>query len=51
MGLALTKIGERLAGKTRDDCSTESAVEKLDDRLATNHNEAINRRCKLVVLR
>ena len=45
------EFGERLAGKTRDDCSTEFAVEKLDDRLVTNHSETINRRCKLVVLR
>ena len=29
----LTKIGERLAVKTRDDCSEEFTVEELDDGL------------------
>ena len=43
----LTKIGERLV-KTRDDCSEEFAVEKLDDRLV-NHSETINRSCELVM--
>ena len=39
--------GERLV-KTRDDCSEEFAVEKLDDRLV-NHSETINRSCELVM--
>ena len=30
----LTKIGERLAVKTRDDCSEECTVEELDDGLS-----------------
>ena len=30
----LTKIGERLAVKTRDDCSEEFTVEELDDGLS-----------------
>ena len=34
IGLVLTKIGERLAVKTRDDCSEECTVEELDDGLS-----------------
>ena len=45
----LTKIGERLAVKTRDDCSEEFTVGELDDRLV-NDSETINRQCELVVL-
>ena len=46
----LIKIGERLALKTRGDCSEEFTVEKLDDQSVTNHSETINRQCELVVL-
>ena len=48
MSLVLTKTGCQPV-KNRDDCSTEFAVEKLDDRLV-NHSETINRGSKLVVL-
>ena len=34
IGLVLTKIEERLAVKTRDDCSEEFTVEELDDGLS-----------------
>ena len=34
----LIKIGERLAVKTRDDCSEVFTVEKLDDQSVTNHS-------------
>ena len=46
----LTKIGERLAVKTRDDCSEEFTVEELDDGLSRMTVETINRHCELVVL-
>ena len=42
----LIKIGERLADKTRDDCSEEFTVEELDDGLVTNDSETINRRMR-----
>ena len=45
----LTKIGERLAVKTRDDCSEEFTVEELDDGLS-RMTETINRQCEIVVL-
>ena len=38
------------ASQDRDDCSTEFNVEKLDDRLFTNHSETINRSCEPTVL-
>ena len=37
--------------ETRDDYSTQPTDNKLDDRLVTNHSEAISGRCKLVLLR